>query len=57
MIRAEIIENKYKIALIKLLESNVFNVDSIIDHIPNKKVRQLLCKTESGKDLLEHTPE
>ena len=45
-------QTNIKIALIKLLESNVFKVDSVIDHMLDKQVRQLLCKNESGKDLL-----
>ena len=45
-------QTNIKLALIKLLESNVFKVDSVIDHMLDKQVRQLLCKNESGKYLL-----
>ncbi|GLJ17149.1 hypothetical protein SUGI_0296770 [Cryptomeria japonica] len=55
--RLQEIQYKMEMALNSLIDSNAFDSETLITHMPDRQLRLLLSKSQSGKQLLENFPE
>ena len=56
-LKLEQLQAKMEISLQELRESNYLNVESLMNYMPDKQLRQLVSKTDSGEDLLGNFPQ